>query len=238
MIRALELRRIAVTASTLAGVLLFILACPLVFHWIQSSTSAFKPVLPNLANRSDETEILRVILRERNFYERPILLANGDLTFARSTHPLVFENVSAVICNQSPPRNAGWFACPEFDLQDVLQFQEVIQKIPRQLLLELAAANRFSTSVPVPKFDNVISLSAKQVEASFGENGWRDFYSAFPNANGLVKVSRAVISRDATMALIYVSHTCDGTCGFGALYLLRRSGNSWVISDSAGLWIS
>lgn len=238
MTRALKLRRIAVTASTLIGLFLVILVFPIAFHWTQSSISALNPVLPNLANRNDETEVLRVILRENHFYERSILSAIDDSASTRSQHPLVFENTSAVICNPPLSRNEGWFACPEFDVKDISQYPEVIQKIPHQLLLELVVANRFSTSVPVPKFDNVISLSPKQAKASFGENGWGDFYSAYPYANGLLKVSRTVVSRDATRALIYVSYTCDSTCGFGALYLLRRSGNSWVISDGVGLWIS
>lgn len=67
---------------------------------------------------------------------------------------------------------------------------------------------------------------------------WANFYKAYPDAVGLVRISRVGLDEDATQALFYLSVTSGGLRGSGHFLLLHRRFGIWRVLASEQAWIS
>ena len=68
---------------------------------------------------------------------------------------------------------------------------------------------------------------------------WQQFRSHFPNAHGIIRVSRP--STDATVisALLYLEFECGAKCGSGRLInLIQTIPNQWQVTSGSLLWIT
>lgn len=69
-------------------------------------------------------------------------------------------------------------------------------------------------------------------------SAWRAFYSAFPGAEGIDRISLPGYSGDGRRAVVYRAGSCGDLCGAGFLVLLRKHGSAWIVERSVGVWIS
>lgn len=69
-------------------------------------------------------------------------------------------------------------------------------------------------------------------------NGWKRFYSDYPNSGGIVYFSRIGYNTDKTQALLEID---DIYCSLGAegyLIYMTKDGNQWKIKNILLMWIS
>jgi hypothetical protein len=81
-------------------------------------------------------------------------------------------------------------------------------------------------------------LSKIFTRAAGGDGWWPDFYERYPNAQGVLTLSRTGVSSDGTQALIYYGNQWDGLAGIGEIVLLEKTENRWTIAKRARVWIS
>lgn len=78
------------------------------------------------------------------------------------------------------------------------------------------------------------------VDALFasGAVGWADFYAKYPDADGLLTLSRVGFDQGMQSALVCVSYYQGGLSGMGRYVLLKKEGGRWVVRGGYGAWIS
>ncbi|SEM00665.1 hypothetical protein SAMN05518845_114172 [Variovorax sp. YR750] len=67
---------------------------------------------------------------------------------------------------------------------------------------------------------------------------WESFYKAYPDAAGLVRISRAGIDEAASQALFFMSLSYGGLRGTGYFVLLHRPLGVWRVLATEQAWIS
>lgn len=68
---------------------------------------------------------------------------------------------------------------------------------------------------------------------------WTRFGAAFPDANGIVRVSRPGIDDAAGVALLYLEFECGHECGSGRLINLALDATeSWQVTSGSLIWIT
>jgi hypothetical protein len=68
---------------------------------------------------------------------------------------------------------------------------------------------------------------------------WTRFGAAFPDANGIVRVSRPGIDDGAGVALLYLEFQCGYECGSGRLINLALDATeSWQVTSGSLVWIT
>ena len=71
------------------------------------------------------------------------------------------------------------------------------------------------------------------------EINWTHFRAAFPDANGIVRVSRPGIDDAARVALLYLEFQCGHECGSGRLINLALDATeSWQVTSGSLVWIT
>ncbi|MNV33402.1 hypothetical protein D3C71_1247690 [compost metagenome] len=68
--------------------------------------------------------------------------------------------------------------------------------------------------------------------------GWGNFYKAYPEAGGLVRLSRAGLDEKSTQALFFISISGGMTRGAGFFVLMHRRLGMWRILATEQAWIS
>jgi len=63
------------------------------------------------------------------------------------------------------------------------------------------------------------------------------FFARFPSGYGAMRFSRVAFNRELTEAFFYTEHLC-GLCGEGQFVYMRKTGDKWVVADTALTWIS
>jgi hypothetical protein len=74
-------------------------------------------------------------------------------------------------------------------------------------------------------------------EANHG-SGWDRLRARFPDAEGVIRLSRVAFSADGRWALMYFDIQCGVTCGGGNYLGLRRAGDTWRVVADVNLWAS
>lgn len=97
--------------------------------------------------------------------------------------------------------------------------------------------NRFKLSIGI----NI--LKEEQQEYFFVKHkldfaGWDLFYSAYPDSQGLMCLSRATFFEDGGLALVFASNQRHWLGGAGYLILLKREGSEWKVERRTAIWIS
>ncbi|HEX8566604.1 MAG TPA: hypothetical protein VF648_13240 [Pyrinomonadaceae bacterium] len=71
-----------------------------------------------------------------------------------------------------------------------------------------------------------------------GKDGWKIFNKKYPNANGIIEVSRVGFNKSKTQALISLGQSCGWLCGNGSFRLLTKKNNKWEIENTYTTWNS
>ena len=67
---------------------------------------------------------------------------------------------------------------------------------------------------------------------------WREFYTLYPSSGGYNSFSRVGYDKTARFALVYFVNRCESLCGTGTYVLVEKSGDVWIVKETAGMWIS
>jgi hypothetical protein len=60
------------------------------------------------------------------------------------------------------------------------------------------------------------------------EGGWKEFYKQYPNSDGFTQLSAVGFNADKTIAIVYLSNSCGGLCGFGTYHVLHKKDGKWT----------
>ena len=111
--------------------------------------------------------------------------------------------------------------------------KEASDAVPEEMIRDFGDKNRRSRAV-WPELTRLLPahlMSPEEGGAIFSEEAdtnWRNFYEAYPDAAGLVTISRVGLSRDKTRALFYLGQVRGSLDGHGQLHLLEKDGDQWV----------
>lgn len=68
---------------------------------------------------------------------------------------------------------------------------------------------------------------------------WHQFFAKFPEASGIVRVSRPGIDDAAKAAVLYLEFECGAQCGSGRLVnLIQSSDGLWRVTTGELIWIT
>ena len=90
----------------------------------------------------------------------------------------------------------------------------------------------------VPEEQIIAALKAKGPPVDPPQPGWEGFYSRYPGAQGVLRVSLPGYTPDGTEAVVMLSVGCGSLCGSGLLLHLERSNGEWKIVRRETLWVS
>jgi hypothetical protein len=88
-------------------------------------------------------------------------------------------------------------------------------------------------------------ISRTGISDSFGgktfNEGWKSFYSRYPDSQGYIELSAVGFNADKTKAFVYIAHHCDTLCGASGYTFLEKRNGKWVkapVNASFCGWIS
>jgi hypothetical protein len=113
----------------------------------------------------------------------------------------------------------------------------------RQLVMDLfdpaAEAARleqcFSLEVPVSFISDV---EMEHLFEDMAYQGWKPFWNRYPDAQGILTLSRVSFNASGTRALVYVGNQSGADIGRGFYLVLRRTGRAWAIDRQVDMWVS
>jgi hypothetical protein len=72
-----------------------------------------------------------------------------------------------------------------------------------------------------------------------GRDVWRNYYSRYPNSQGLFSLSRAGFCKNETEAVDYIANRFSADGVWGRLALLRKNRKKvWMVVKEIILWVS
>lgn len=109
---------------------------------------------------------------------------------------------------------------------------------PKKLREELVLVNQQSRLLELEGVPGTRVVPAADIENLFKTGWWDAFYETYPDTAGYAQITQPVLTPDRRLALIFVSHHCDGLCGTGVIHLVIRSEKGWIVIESELVWIS
>lgn len=85
-----------------------------------------------------------------------------------------------------------------------------------------------------------ILLSEKDKQELFqvNQSGWDVFYNRYPEAPGIITISRVGFNEQMDQALVYLGIQSHWLAGSGNFYLLNKIDGKWVVDQQVMTWIS
>lgn len=86
----------------------------------------------------------------------------------------------------------------------------------------------------------IVLLSQADISEFFGDQGtgWDGFYEKYPDAQGILELSRVGFNATTTQALVYAGNQSNWLAGIGWLILLEKHGDQWEVVARHMTWIS
>jgi len=83
-------------------------------------------------------------------------------------------------------------------------------------------------------------LSQAERNNIFGQNqsGWEIFYNRYPDAPGIITLSRVGFDAAFDQALVYVGTQSDWLAGAGYYVLMKKVNGAWIVDQKVMSWIS
>jgi len=78
----------------------------------------------------------------------------------------------------------------------------------------------------------------KQELFKINQSGWDVFYNRYPDAPGIITLSRVGFNGQMNQALVYLGIQSHWLAGSGNFYLLNKVNGEWVIDEQVMTWIS
>jgi hypothetical protein len=70
------------------------------------------------------------------------------------------------------------------------------------------------------------------------QDGWQVFYARFPEAPGIISLSRVGFNDRLDQALVYLGNQSHWLAGAGHFYLLKKVNGAWTVDQKVMTWIS
>jgi len=67
---------------------------------------------------------------------------------------------------------------------------------------------------------------------------WDNFFKEFPNAPGILRLSKSGYDKEELNALIYIEHQCGIDCGSARFVHLEKAENLWNVRGSILVWMA
>jgi hypothetical protein len=82
-------------------------------------------------------------------------------------------------------------------------------------------------------------VNKAEFDAIFKKGGWwTDYYTKYPNSQGILSLSRVGFSPDGKQAVFFASNHCGGKCGTGAYVVMEKSDSGWKVVKELLIWVS
>ena len=100
--------------------------------------------------------------------------------------------------------------------------------------------------VPIDQALNVtasyVLLDTAKLTAIFSSGqpaiDWDNFFKKFPNAPGILRLSKSGYDKEELNALIYIEHQCGIDCGSARFVHLEKTENLWNVRGSILIWMA
>lgn len=176
--------------------------------------------------------------------EQDVVAAALEQTRRTSTHTngvFVIEKIASL-------RGVSWSDKPQKTARLLREQAKRRDATFRNAIEDLLTKNAQDTEFDLPKkrFPRVILMSTTELKDIFERKpekipvGWNLFYKMHPTASGIVNISRPGISRDGSVAIIYLGQQSHYLAGAGQLWVFKKQDGKWVLQhDSIGpKWVS
>ncbi|MFC2028360.1 hypothetical protein ACFLTX_00365 [Chloroflexota bacterium] len=128
------------------------------------------------------------------------------------------------------------------DTETYLAVEKTLGDLTPGLMLDFKRRNESSHSLKTSMIleANYIVFSIEDMQEMFGENqnGWDIFYDRYPDAPGIISLSRVGFNQEMDQALVYLGIQSHWLAGSGTYYLMVSRNGSWIIQQSFMTWIS
>ncbi len=84
----------------------------------------------------------------------------------------------------------------------------------------------------------LFSEQDKQELFQINQSGWDVFYNRYPEAPGIMTLSRVGFNEQMDQALVYLGIQSYWLAGSGNFYLLNKVDGEWVIDEQVMTWVS
>ena len=229
--------RVAAGAFAIGAALAVLIAAPAVDVAIKDHRErAADRAAPLPASATEQAGILRAVLEWPSFVRSTnVPVSDAAAAPGEPDHPFVVADRTDTLCAETTDGSGGAAACALLEQWlGPAQYGGISTKLIRDLLIE----NRRASTLFVPASASALLVPSLDVDALLHETDcWDAFDRRYPHTRGLVRATRAVLTRDGSHALIYLTFG-HRWFGFGDFFYLARSGDGWVVERKENFWIS
>lgn len=124
------------------------------------------------------------------------------------------------------------------DLYNVLGPKTAHSQVYRAFLSANLHPGRFQRSFILPVPYQLVASS--EIKSIFGTRGdvWGRYYEKYPNARGLLSLSRVGFHSDGDQAAFYISNSCGGLCGGGYFVIMEKVHSNWKVVQEIQVSVS
>ena len=123
--------------------------------------------------------------------------------------------------NTRPAQGAANRSDPGDTASALAQFNQVNRR--RWLLARRLKISRHYTLISAAELRGIVHHEI---------GAWDLFFQHHGDSGGWIQFSAVGFNPNKTTAVVYAEYACGRQCGGGALYLLHKQGNQWVIGDA------
>jgi hypothetical protein len=119
--------------------------------------------------------------------------------------------------------------------------EQFLSRVPPETRTEYETRNKQSLHFPSPcklAPECVVANLADLAPYTKNERAWRGFFRKYPNAPGIIVVSRIGFNAEHTEAVVYTGRSCGTLCGQGEFAHLVKQDGTWTVTDRTVVWIS
>jgi hypothetical protein len=138
-----------------------------------------------------------------------------------------------------------FFAGGSYQAYVDLLLEKASDQAPAEMIRDLGDKNRESCAVWPGLMQHVPAdlLSREDHHAIFEgdlDEGWKRFYGKYPDAVGLITISRVGLNREKDRALFYMSCIRGALAAVGQMHVLKRENDVWIKQPVwiGPLWVS
>lgn len=122
------------------------------------------------------------------------------------------------------------------------QIEESLQHLSADTLSDFKTRNESSYSLKASMIlgRRYLLLSEKDKQELFkvNQSGWDVFYNRYPDAPGIITLSRVGFNEQMDQALVYLGIQSHWLAGSGKYFLLKKVDGMWIIDQQVLTWVS